>query len=156
MSLRGCPRALVVVLGGLLPAAASGLQSELTVAAEGARRVAPALGIHIVDVATGETVYAFEPDRQRIVASNTKLLTSAAAVDRLTPGYFFETALQARGLVVDGELSGDLAVVGAGDPTISGRHYGDDPLFIFRRWGEQLLGAGIERVRGDLVLVDGL
>ncbi|MCZ6726521.1 MAG: D-alanyl-D-alanine carboxypeptidase/D-alanyl-D-alanine-endopeptidase [Acidobacteria bacterium] len=156
MSPRGRARAVVVVLGGFLPAAVFGLYNELTAAAESARRVAPALGIHIVDVETGETVYAFEPDRQRIVASNTKLLTSAAAVDRLTPGYFIETALQARGLVIDGELLGDLAVVGAGDPTISGRHYGDDPLFIFRRWGEQLRGAGIDRVRGDLVLVHGL
>jgi D-alanyl-D-alanine carboxypeptidase/D-alanyl-D-alanine-endopeptidase (penicillin-binding protein 4) len=145
-----------VLISGFLPTAGFCLRQELTVAAEQARRVAPALGVHVVDVENGETVYAFEPDRQRIVASNNKLVTSAAALDRLSPGHFIETALQARGPVIDGELVGDLAIVGSGDPTISGRHYGDDPLYIFRRWGEELYALGIERVRGDLMLIDGL
>jgi serine-type D-Ala-D-Ala carboxypeptidase/endopeptidase (penicillin-binding protein 4) len=145
----------LVALVWLVPAAAFGLRDELAQAAEQARRVAPALGIHVVDVATGETVYAYAEDEPRILASNTKLLTAAAAVDLLTPGYYLDTALRARGLVVDGELLGDLAVVGAGDPTISGRLYGDDPLYIFRQWGERLRAVGIDRVGGDLVLADG-
>jgi len=148
--------AAAALLSCLLPAIALGLTRELRVATEQARRVAPALGVHVVDVASGETVYGFEPDRNRIIASNTKLLTSAAAVDLLTPGHFIETSLRANGLVAGGELQGDLAVVGAGDPSISGRHFGDDALFIFRSWGEQLRAAGVERVSGDLVLVDGL
>jgi D-alanyl-D-alanine carboxypeptidase/D-alanyl-D-alanine-endopeptidase (penicillin-binding protein 4) len=153
MRSRASAAALIV---GLLPALAAGLTSELSAAAELARRVAPGLGVHIVDVETGATVYELAPDQTRILASNTKLVTSAAALDRLGPGYFIETVLQARGPVVAGELLGDLAVVGSGDPAISGRHFGDDPLYIFRRWGRQLRDAGIERVRGDLILVDGL
>ncbi len=138
------------------PASAFALLDELTAAAEQARRAAPALGVHVVDVETGETVYEYQPDRPRILASNTKLVTSAAALDRLSPAHFIETALRARGVVEEGTLRGDLAVVGAGDPAISGRHYGDDPLYIFRKWGEQLVADGISRVAGDLVLVDGL
>lgn len=155
-SLRTRPGLVAVLIGFLLPAAGFALHSELIVAAEQARRVAPALGVHVVELATGETVYEFEPDRQRIVASNAKLFTSAAAIDRLTPGHFIETELEARGPVVAGLLEGDLAVVGAGDPAISGRHYGDDPLYVFRQWGHQLRDAGIERIGGDLLLVDSL
>jgi len=155
MSIRRLATA-AALLAGVVPSLANGLTNELAVAAEQARRVSSALGVHVVDVETGETVYEFAPDRPRIIASNTKLLTSAAAVDRLTPGHFIETALSARGPVVDGELRGDLAVVGAGDPTISGRHFGDDPLHIFRQWGQELRRAGIDRVAGELILVDGL
>ncbi|MDH3522608.1 MAG: D-alanyl-D-alanine carboxypeptidase/D-alanyl-D-alanine-endopeptidase [Acidobacteriota bacterium] len=146
---------LALALLGPAPAGGAGLRDQLVSATEKVRRAAPALGVHVVEVRSGETVYAYEPDRVRIVASNAKLFTSAAAVDRLTPGYFLETTLQARGLVLEGRLAGDLAVVGAGDPTISGRHHGDDPLFVFRQWGRELRAAGIERVGGDLVLVDG-
>lgn len=151
-----CRATVAALIASLLPSLALGLTDELAVAAEQARRVASALGVHVVDVETGETVYEFAPDRQRIIASNTKLLTSAAAVDRLTPGHYIETALRTRGAIVDGALQGDIAVVGAGDPTISGRHYGDDPLHIFRQWGTDLRAAGVDRVAGDLVLVDGL
>ncbi len=140
----------------LAPTAALALRDQLVVATERARRVAPALGVHVVEVESGATVYAYEPDRLRIVASNAKLVTSAAAVDRLTPAHYLETDLQARGLVLEGRLEGDLAVVGSGDPTISGRHYGDDPLFVFRQWGRELREAGIERIGGDLLLVDSL
>lgn len=147
---------VMVLFVGMIPATGRALTNELVAAAEQVRRVAPSLGVHVVEVESGETVYEFAPDRQRIIASNTKLVTSAAAIDRLTPGYFIETPMKITGLVDGGELHGDLAVVGAGDPTISGRHFGDDALFIFRQWGHELRAAGIERVRGDLVLVDGL
>ncbi len=146
--------AWVALLG--LATATHALREQLGVAAEQARRVAPALGVHVVDVESGETVYAYQPDRRRILASNTKLVTSAAALDRLSPAHFITTQLLATGTVGGGRLDGDLAVVGSGDPTFSGRHYGDDPLHIFRAWGERLVEQGISRVAGDLLLADGL
>ncbi|HSG40922.1 MAG TPA: D-alanyl-D-alanine carboxypeptidase, partial [Thermoanaerobaculia bacterium] len=52
-----------------------------------------ALGVHVVEIDTGETVYAYNADEQLILASNQKLFTTAAALDALGPGYFFETRL---------------------------------------------------------------
>ncbi|MEZ5333552.1 MAG: D-alanyl-D-alanine carboxypeptidase [Thermoanaerobaculia bacterium] len=78
--------------------------------------------MHVLDLSTGGTVYAFEADRPRIVASNNKLFTSSAALVRLGPGYLLETALLARGSVADGVLDGDLAVVGGGDPHLQAPH----------------------------------
>ncbi len=120
-----------------------------------ARRVAPALGVHIVALDDEETVYAYNADTQRIIASNTKLFTTSTALDRLGPGYFFETEILIRGELRGGVLDGDLAVVGGGDPNLSGRHWAGDSYGAFRRWAEELRAAGIRRVDGDLVLVDG-
>ncbi len=120
-----------------------------------ARRVAPAIGVHVVELDAGETVYSWSADEPRIVASNTKLFTTAAALDALGPGYFFETRLLARGRVAGGVLLGDLGVVGGGDPSISGRGNGD-PYAVFRDWAAALRARGVGRVEGDLLLDHGL
>ena len=131
---------------------------EQAVGAEVARalRDTAALGVHIVELDTGETVYAYSPDEPRPIASNSKLFTTAAALDALGPGYFFETRLLTRGEVAGGVLRGDLGVVGAGDPQISGREYGGDVYGAFRPWAAALRERGIRRVSGDLYLADGL
>ncbi|MGD2115537.1 MAG: D-alanyl-D-alanine carboxypeptidase/D-alanyl-D-alanine-endopeptidase [Acidobacteriota bacterium] len=119
-----------------------------------ALRVAPELGVLVTEVKSGETVYSYRADVPRIPASNTKLFTTAAALDLLGPSWFFETPLLLRGRVENGVLHGDLAVVGSGDPTFSGRWTGD-PYSVFRRWSLFLLAHGVRRVEGDLVLVHG-
>jgi len=121
-----------------------------------ARRVAPHLGVDIVEVDSGNSVYSFNSQTQRIIASNTKLFTTATALDRLGPGFFFETGVEIRGEVQNGVLEGDLAVIGGGDPNLSGRQYYGDSFGAFREWAAVLRQLGIERVAGDLVLVRGL
>ncbi|MEE8526129.1 MAG: D-alanyl-D-alanine carboxypeptidase/D-alanyl-D-alanine-endopeptidase, partial [Thermoanaerobaculia bacterium] len=121
-----------------------------------ARRVASELGVHIVELASGETVYSFNPETERILASNTKIVTTAAALDRLGPGFNFETEILIRGEIRGGVLGGDLAIVGGGDPNLSGRHYYGDSFGPFREWAAALREQGIFRVDGDLVLVPSL
>ena len=103
---------------------------------------------------SGTTVYSYKADTPRIAASNTKLVTTSTALDALGPGWFFETPLLAQGTVRDGVLHGDLAVVGSGDPTFSGRWSGD-PYSAFHPWADALIARGIRRVDGDLLLIDG-
>ena len=130
------------------------LQLEKEIAA--ARRIGRAMGVHVAVVESGEEIASYEPDRLRIAASNTKLATTAAALDALGPGYFFETRVVSVGMVVKGTLRGDLAVIGGGDPNLSGRHYLGDPYGPFRDLAEQLKEKGIHEVTGDLLLIDGL
>jgi len=120
-------------------------------------RLGAVVGVHVVEVDTGRTRFEHRADELLIPASNVKLVTTAAALDLLGPGYFFETRLLARGAVRDGVLHGDLAVVGGGDPGISWRPYPypEDPFAVFRRWAGALREQGIERVEGDVVLVHG-
>ncbi len=88
-----------------------------------------------------------------ILASTTKLFTTAAALDRLGPGYRFRTTLQQDGaLLPDGTLAGRLVVRGGGDPAISGRLYDDDPWAVFRPWARALSARGIRAVRDGLAL----
>ncbi len=120
--------------------------------------VAKHTGVHVVEVGSGRTVFARRADEPFILASNAKILTTAAALDGLGPGYFFETPLLARGRIDRSSrtLEGDLAVVGGGDPTISGRRHLGDPFGVFRRWAARLRLMGVERVAGDLILDHGL
>lgn len=132
-----------------------------TVSREVARmeRRAPTVrvGVRVVEVGSGAPHYEHRADELFIAASNTKLATTAAALDALGPGYFFETRLLARGPVEDGVLRGDLAVVGGGDPGISWRPYPwpDDPFGVFRRWAAAMAEIGVREVEGGLLLVHG-
>ncbi|HXT49513.1 MAG TPA: D-alanyl-D-alanine carboxypeptidase/D-alanyl-D-alanine-endopeptidase, partial [Thermoanaerobaculia bacterium] len=116
----------------------------------------PNLAVRIVELGRRELDYAYRADAHMTPASNQKLLTTAAALSLLGPGYAFETQVGIRGDIgADGVLTGDLAVRGAGDPTISGRENGD-PYAHFRRWAAALRGRGVRRVAGDLYLEHGL
>jgi len=132
-----------------LPAA---LDSEV----RSARQVSKSVGVHVVDLDSGGTVYSWDADSPKIIASNTKLFTTAAALDTLGADYSFETRLLIGGKVENGVLDGDLAVVGGGDPSLSGRDHDGDPFAVFAPWAEALRQRGISRISGKLVLVHGL
>ena len=121
-----------------------------------AQRQAGAVGVSIVDLSTGAAVFSYNPSAARVIASNSKLFTTAAALDTLGPGFQFETRFLMRGTVADGVLKGDLGVVGAGDPQISGREYDGDPFGAFRPWAAALREKGVRRITGDLYLAHGL
>lgn len=150
---------LSVLLLGFQPAPApaeTGLEQAVGAEVARALRDTATMGVHIVELDSGETVYAYSPDEPRVIASNSKLFTTAAALDALGPGYFFETRLLMRGTADGGVLRGDLGVVGAGDPQISGREFGGDSYGAFRPWAAALRERGIRRVTGDLYLAHGL
>jgi serine-type D-Ala-D-Ala carboxypeptidase/endopeptidase (penicillin-binding protein 4) len=123
--------------------------------AAGAAKVAT-LGIHVREVASGDTVFARRAGDTFILASNTKLFTTAAALEVLGPGYFFETELVLRGAADGGLLAGDLAAIGGGDPMFSFRLPGGDPFQVFRAWAAALEERGVRRVDGALYLDHGL
>lgn len=116
-------------------------------------------GLHVVDLNTGETLYSRNDGKSFIPASNTKLYTTAAALDRLGWMYRLLTRLYVDGPVENGVLQGNLIVRGAGDPTI-GTHYESaegqweadvDATRIFRDWADSLRAAGIRRIAGNVI-----
>jgi D-alanyl-D-alanine carboxypeptidase/D-alanyl-D-alanine-endopeptidase (penicillin-binding protein 4) len=121
-----------------------------------AQRQSAAVGVSIVQLDTGEAVFSYHPQQPRVIASNSKLFTTSTALDTLGPGFVFETRFLMRGAVTDGVLHGDLGVVGAGDPQISGREYEGDPFAAFRPWAAALRDKGVRRIAGDLYLAHGL
>lgn len=111
-------------------------------------------GICIVDVRTGDVLFAQRADELFIIASNAKLVSTAAALALLGPDYKFETTLWARGRIRGGVLQGDLVIRGGGDPNLSGRFYGSDVLAVIRQWIYAVRQAGITEIEGDVVADD--
>lgn len=108
-------------------------------------------GISVVQISTGKTIYHRNDDRLLLPASNMKLLTSALALQRLGPDYKFTTKL----LLAP---SGDLVLLGSGDPSISGRVFPYDKdapagpgLRAIEDLADQAVKSGIARIDGDIV-----
>ncbi len=105
------------------------------------------IALQIVDVETGDEVYAWDADRALVPASTMKVVTSAAALRTLGPSWRFHTALLRDGEVnEEGVLEGNLYVRGTGDPT----------LVVEKLWKllKDLQVEGIVEVNGDIVLDD--
>src|SRR4249919_1167402 len=98
---------------------------------------APALahgywGVLVKSLKSGETLYSVNARRLMMPASNMKIVTLAAAAERLGWNYTYETSVFAAGRIDAGVLQGDLIVVGSGDPSI-----GETPD-VLGVWAEQL------------------
>jgi serine-type D-Ala-D-Ala carboxypeptidase/endopeptidase (penicillin-binding protein 4) len=103
----------------------------------------------VQSLATGETVYSENAPKLMMPASNMKILTLAAAAERLGWDYTYETTLVTAAPVVGGILKGDLIVVGSGDPTIGGR--GGSATRVFEDWADRLRAAGLTGITGRIV-----
>ncbi|HWJ52489.1 MAG TPA: D-alanyl-D-alanine carboxypeptidase, partial [Propionibacteriaceae bacterium] len=71
----------------------------------------------VLDATTGERIYSRNGIMPRIPASNTKILTAAAALETLGENFTFHTDVFRRNNVVNGVLNGPLYLKGYGDPT---------------------------------------
>ncbi|MEM1042634.1 MAG: D-alanyl-D-alanine carboxypeptidase/D-alanyl-D-alanine-endopeptidase [Bacteroidota bacterium] len=114
-------------------------------------------GVHVLDLATGETLYARNAGKNFVPASVTKLFSTAAALDGLGPDFRYSTTLYLDGRVRDSVLTGHLVVRGSGDPTISDRLFGDgyprsgDPTALFRSWADSLKARGVTSVSDHVI-----
>ncbi len=98
---------------------------------------------------TGETLFSRNATKLLMPASNMKIVTLAAAAERLGWDFTYETRLVSPAPVIDGALDGDLVVVGSGDPTIGSR--GGSATRVFEQWADRLLADGIRSINGRIV-----
>jgi serine-type D-Ala-D-Ala carboxypeptidase/endopeptidase (penicillin-binding protein 4) len=116
-------------------------------------------GIHVVSLGSGATLLALQPANLFVPASTAKLFTTALALERLGSGHRFVTSVAAsRGPDAAGNVTGDLYLVGRGDPTLSARPvpYGKgaalgSPLRAIEELADQVVANGVRRVEGDVV-----
>jgi D-alanyl-D-alanine carboxypeptidase/D-alanyl-D-alanine-endopeptidase (penicillin-binding protein 4) len=120
-------------------------------------------GIQVTSLSTGEMLFSQNADKLFIPASNTKLFTTAAALALIGPNYKFRTTVESSGLIdVNGRLSGNLVLVGRGDPNLSGRvlpynlrtERSDVPVKVLEDLADDLLRKGLKYVDGDVVADD--
>ncbi len=120
-------------------------------------------GIEIEELDTGRIVYSHDADRLFTPASNTKLFTTAAALALIGPDYRFRTTAESA-TVPDkyGRLSGDLVLVGRGDPNLSGRTLPYllkterplPPTHVLEEIADQVVARGVKVIDGDVVADD--
>lgn len=117
-------------------------------------------GLLIVDAASGETLFQQNSDHFFVPASNMKLLTTALALDTLGPDYRFHTTVETSGtLGKNGVLSGELILVGRGDPNLSNRkfpytnkeEFEGPPEKALAELADKLVAAGLKEVKGDVI-----
>jgi D-alanyl-D-alanine carboxypeptidase/D-alanyl-D-alanine-endopeptidase (penicillin-binding protein 4) len=117
-------------------------------------------GLLIVDAETGETLFERNADGYFVPASNMKLFTTALALAKLGPDYKFHTTLETRGTMApDGTLSGDVLLVGRGDPNLSNRRFPFElreefdgpPEKVLIELAEALAERGVKEISGDVI-----
>ena len=126
--LRSCRWSLAAIAGYAASSACASAPAAPRPVAEPLAAIAaePLVGaqwaVLAVDLATGDTLLAHEPERRMIPASAMKLLTAVAALDLLGPDFRWETGLWSTGA----PDSADLVLSASGDPTFSTRWWDSD------------------------------
>lgn len=117
-------------------------------------------GIHVVSLATGKTIFEMNADKLFTPASNTKLFTTASALALLGPDFKTRTTIETNGTVdLHGRLTGDLILVGRGDPNLSGRvipyamrtERKTPHLRLLEELADQVVAKGVKVVDGDII-----
>ena len=115
--------------------------------------LAPAMmAVTVASLDTGRTIFEENADKLLRPASNMKIFTVAAALDRLTPDYRFSTSVYAPARAdATGTVRGDLIVYGRGDPSIAARFNNGDYHKGIEELAARIKASGVKRVEGDLV-----
>ena len=108
-------------------------------------------GIYIEEPATRKVLYACNPHRLFMPASNMKLFTTTTAMALLDSNFNFKTSLYIDGQITNDTLFGNLLIRGSGDPTISGRFYDDNVLAVFQEWTTALDSLNIHYIAGKII-----
>ena len=109
------------------------------------------VGIAVFELGSGEQpakpIFRHQSDIPLVPASNLKLLTTSAALDRLGGDFKFRTALWVKGY--------DLFLIGDGDPTLGDfeltKSAGWDVTTVFKSWAGELKKRGITSVQNVVV-----
>jgi D-alanyl-D-alanine carboxypeptidase/D-alanyl-D-alanine-endopeptidase (penicillin-binding protein 4) len=110
------------------------------------------VGIKVVSLDTGRVLFEENATKLLRPASNMKLYTVAAALDRLSPDYRFSTSVYAPTRPdAAGVVHGDLIIYGRGDPSIAARFNSGDYFKGIDDLATRIVAAGVKRVEGDIV-----
>ncbi|MCU0642863.1 MAG: D-alanyl-D-alanine carboxypeptidase/D-alanyl-D-alanine-endopeptidase [bacterium] len=113
------------------------------------------VGVMVQSAETGEILYQRNANTLMMPASNEKIVTSIAALLKLGPDFHYKTDIYTTGQVEDGVLSGDLVIVGSGDPTFSYRFCEENArCFVFQSWADSLHARGIHSIKGNIIGID--
>jgi D-alanyl-D-alanine carboxypeptidase/D-alanyl-D-alanine-endopeptidase (penicillin-binding protein 4) len=128
------------------------LQQRLTAQVAQPRFAGGLLGVKVVSLDSGKTLFEHDSAKLFSPASNSKLYTVALALDQLGGDYRIKTSLYAVSKPDGrGRLQGDLVVYGRGDPTLNARLNGGSIFKALQPLVTALTNVGVREIAGDLV-----
>lgn len=153
---------LLSILALLLPAGASGADGD-SVSLETIRtKITQFLkrpgirsadwGIEIYDPASGKAVLEVNSEKTFQPASVLKVVTTATALEKLGPDFRFRTGVYTDGTILsDGTLSGNLILVGRGDPNLLDptKELLDQPAL--QELASRVKALGIKKIQGSII-----
>ncbi len=118
-------------------------------------------GIEVVQLASGKLLYERDANHLFLPASNMKMFTTAAALEKLGPDYVFRTTVESAAAPdAEGRVA-DLYLVGRGDPNLGPRtfpytyHGPAQPADKFiDDLADQVKARGVREVAGSLIADD--
>ena len=115
-------------------------------------------GVHVVDAATGATVYRRNENNFFIPASNTKLFSTALGLMRLGPGHLFHTSVLADSRPDAAGRIREIRLVGGGDPNLSARvipyqrnETKPNAFEAIDKLADAVVASGVKVIDGDVV-----
>ena len=103
-------------------------------------------GIKIYSLDLGETLYEIRSKKLLIPASNSKILTTAAALKFLGSNYRFATRIYTDGILENETLKGNLYIKGSGDPKLV-----TEQLWLIVN---ELRNLPVKRIEGNIIADD--
>ncbi len=100
--------------------------------------------VSIVAMPSGRTIYAYNTMKPLLAASVTKMITTAAALNYLSPEYRFKTKFLYTGRINGSVLQGDLIIRAGGDPKLVTKDLWEI--------ANQIKASGIRRITGNLIV----
>lgn len=101
-------------------------------------------GVYVMNADTGSVLFNQGASNPMIPASNTKVLTAAAAYLYLGPGYTFPTTLSTNGTISGKVLNGNLYITFGGDPSLTTQ----DIYGLLRA----IKAQGISSIHGNVII----
>ncbi len=104
-------------------------------------------------ISTGETIESQNEELRLTPASLTKIVTTATALELLSPDFTYKTNFYCLGKIQKGRLLGDLLIKSNGDPTLGSKYFDQStPELIYSRVAEELSMAGIKFIDGAILI----
>ena len=110
------------------------------------------MAVKVASLDTGRTLYEENSEKLLHPASNMKIYTVAAALDRLTPDFRFKTSAYVPAMPdATGTVRGDLIIYGRGDPTFAASFNNGDYYKAIDDFAARIAAAGVKRIEGNIV-----
>jgi D-alanyl-D-alanine carboxypeptidase/D-alanyl-D-alanine-endopeptidase (penicillin-binding protein 4) len=110
------------------------------------------VAVKIASLNTGRTLYEENAEKLLHPASNMKIYTVAAILDRLSPDFRFKTSAYVPSSPdAAGVIRGDLIIYGRGDPSFAASFNNGDYYKAIDDFAARIANAGVKRIEGNIV-----